>query len=155
MAAYTLFALATLVVVLGLVMAHKARTGQQSTLASLLVAVGILLAFAGAAFAHDDGRYANSALKPWFDGLRSGKGPCCSDADGYALADVDWQSAGLRYRVRIPRSNDPADKNVMVWVDVPEDAVLTEPNRAGRTMVWPIWGDQGPSIRCFMPGSMT
>jgi hypothetical protein len=105
--------------------------------------------------ARDDGRYANSALKPWFDSLRSGKGPCCSDADGYALSDVDWQSAGGRYRVRIPRSNDDADKNVLVWVDVPEDAVITEPNRAGRTMVWPIWGYQGPTIRCFMPGSMT
>ncbi|MCK1577768.1 hypothetical protein IVB09_40995 [Bradyrhizobium sp. 174] len=101
------------------------------------------------------GRYANSDLKSWFDSLRSGKGPCCSDADGYALADVDWAANGVRYRVRIPRSNDPADENVMIWVDVPEDAVLTEPNRAGRTMVWPIWGYQGPTIRCFMPGSMT
>ena len=41
------------------------------------------------------------------------------------------------------------------WHDVPEDAVITEPNRAGRTMVWPIRGYQGLSIRCFMPGSMT
>ncbi|WP_158669515.1 hypothetical protein [Bradyrhizobium guangdongense] len=136
-------------------MAHKARTGPQSTLASLLVAVGMLLAFAGAAFARDDGRYAISPLKPWFDSLRSGKGPCCSDADGYALSDVDWQSAGGRYRVRVPISNDEADKTTLIWVDVPEDAVITEPNRAGRTMVWPIWGHQGPTIRCFMPGSMT
>ncbi|MCS3725519.1 hypothetical protein [Bradyrhizobium betae] len=105
--------------------------------------------------ARDDGRYANSALKPWFDSLRSGKGPCCSDADGYALSDVDWESSGGHYRVRIPVSNDPADKAVMTWVDVPDDAVITEPNRAGKTMVWPIWGYQGPGIRCFMPGSMT
>lgn len=155
MMAYVLFALAALIVMLGLVMAHKARTGPQSTLASLLVAVGILLAFAGAAFARDDGRYAASPLKSWFDSLRSGKGPCCSDADGYALSDIDWQSVGGRYRVRVPISNDEADKNTLIWVDVPEDAVITEPNRAGRTMVWPIWGYQGPTIRCFMPGSMT
>ncbi|WP_240538162.1 hypothetical protein [Bradyrhizobium yuanmingense] len=106
-------------------------------------------------YARDDGRYANSPLKSWFDSLRSGKGPCCSDADGYALSEVDWQSAGGRYRVRVPISNDEADKNTLIWVDVPEDAVITEPNRAGRTMVWPIWGYQGPTIRCFMPGSMT
>lgn len=106
-------------------------------------------------YARDDGRYANSDLKPWFDSLRSGKGPCCSDADGYALSDVDWTTQGGRYRVRVPRSNDPADKDDMVWLDVPEDAVIAEPNRAGKTMVWPIWGYQGPSIRCFMPGSMT
>jgi hypothetical protein len=122
--------------------------------AAIGIAIGLSL-LAVKAFARDDGRYANSELKPWFDSLRSGKGPCCSDADGYALADVDWESSGSRYRVRVPRSNDPDDKEIMVWIEVPEDAVITEPNRVGRTMVWPIWGFQGPSVRCFMPGSMT
>lgn len=92
-----------------------------------------------------DGRYANSPLKQWFDSLRSGKGPCCSDADGSAVSDVDWESKNGRYRVRIEGE----------WFDVPEDAVITEPNRVGRTMVWPIKGYQGLTIRCFMPGSMT
>lgn len=92
-----------------------------------------------------DGRYANSPLKQWFDSLRSGKGPCCSDADGYALSDVDWESGNGHYRVRIEGE----------WYDVPEDAVITEPNRVGRTMVWPIRGYHGMTIRCFMPGSMT
>lgn len=92
-----------------------------------------------------DGRYANSPLKQWFDSLASGRGPCCSDADGYALSDVDWESGNGQYRVRIDGE----------WHDVPKDAVITEPNRVGRTMVWPIRGYQGLSIRCFMPGSMT
>ena len=92
-----------------------------------------------------DGRYANSPLKQWFDSLRSGKGPCCSDADGSAVSDVDWESKDGHYRVRIDGD----------WYDVPEDAVITEPNRVGRTMVWPIRGYQGLSIRCFIPGSMT
>jgi hypothetical protein len=38
------------------------------------------------------------------------------------------------------------------WIDVPDDAVINEPNRAGRTMVcrgrWAL-------NHCFMPGSMT
>lgn len=123
--------------------------------ASLLV-LAILLAVSTIGVARDaGGRYASSDLKSWFDSLRSGRGPCCSDADGYALADVDWAANGVRYRVRIPRSNDPDDATSMIWIDVPSDAVISEPNRAGRTMVWPIWGYQGPSIRCFMPGSMT
>ena len=92
-----------------------------------------------------DGRYANSPLKQWFDSLKSGKGPCCSDADGSAVSDVDWESKAGRYRVRIEGE----------WHEVPEDAVITEPNRVGRTMVWPIRGYLGLSIRCFMPGSMT
>jgi hypothetical protein len=94
-----------------------------------------------------DGRYArsNPELKAWFDGLRSGKGPCCSDADGTAVSDVDWESANGHYRVRLDGD----------WVDVPDEAVITEPNRVGRTMVWPIRGYLGVTIRCFMPGSMT
>ncbi|MCP4618589.1 MAG: hypothetical protein GY844_19415 [Bradyrhizobium sp.] len=95
--------------------------------------------------ARDDGRYANSPLKAWFDSLKSGKGPCCSDADGYAVADPDWESKSGHYRVRVEGE----------WYDVPDDAVITEPNRAGRTMVWPIKGWGGMTIRCFMPGSMT
>src|SRR6478735_1054910 len=31
-------------------------------------------------------------LKAWFDGLRSGKGSCCSDADDSALSDTDWDA---------------------------------------------------------------
>jgi hypothetical protein len=94
-----------------------------------------------------DGRYArsNPELKAWFDGLRSGKGPCCSDADGTAVSDVDWESANGHYRVRLDGE----------WIDVPDEAVITEPNRIGRTMVWPIHGYLGVTIRCFMPGSMT
>lgn len=92
-----------------------------------------------------DGRYANSKLKPWFDQLKSGKGLCCSDADGTALSDVDWQSKGGNYRVWLDGE----------WHDVPEDAVITEPNRAGRTMVWPQRGYSGLRIVCFMPGPMT
>jgi hypothetical protein len=107
---------------------------------------GILMsALIGAVQARDDGRYSQSPLKPWFDSLRSGKGPCCSDADGFAIADPDWESKSGHYRVRIDNE----------WVDVPDDAVITEPNRAGRTMVWPVKGTLGTSIRCFMPGSMT
>jgi hypothetical protein len=104
-----------------------------------------------AAVARDlDGRYANSPLKGWFESLHSSKGACCSDADGTALADVDWESRDGHYRVRIQGQ----------WWDVPEEAVITEPNRAGRTMVWPIyhWAVGAPlrlEIRCFMPGSMT
>jgi hypothetical protein len=96
-------------------------------------------------FVHDDGRYAGSPLKGWFDGLRSGKGPCCSNADGETVADPDWTSKDGHYQVFLDDQ----------WIDVPDDAVITEPNRAGRTMVWPLRGPLGISIRCFMPGSMT
>jgi hypothetical protein len=110
------------------------------------ITLGILAALSvGSGHARDDGRYKNSPLKPWFDSLKSGKGPCCSNADGVAVSDPDWESKDGHYRVRIDNE----------WIDVPDDAVITQPNLAGRTMVWPIKGALGTSIRCFMPGSMT
>ena len=63
-----------------------------------------------------------------------------------AISDADWESGNGHYRVRIDGE----------WVNVPDEAVITEPNRIGRTMVWPIRdGVGGLYIRCFMPGSMT
>jgi len=124
----------------------RRRLGRVTT--SIKFALMAVLSVAAVQIAHardPDGRYADSPLKQWFDGLRSAKGPCCSDADGSAVSDVDWESRDGHYRVRL-------DGN---WVDVPEDAVITEPNRAGRTMVWPIRSYMGVTIRCFMPGSMT
>jgi hypothetical protein len=105
-----------------------------------------------------EGRYANSPLKPWFDQLKSGNGICCSYADGYVLENADWEARNGRYRVRVPKR---PDSKVMVWVDVPERSVITEPNKAGRTMVWPVYDESDTDdsyiyirIRCFMPGAM-
>ena len=122
--------------------ARRLRMPLQYGVPLLLVALASQLAHA-----RDRGQFANSnpEIKAWFDTLRSGKGPCCSDADGTAVSDVDWESRNGHYRVRLEGD----------WVDVPEEAVITEPNRVGRTMVWPIRGYGGLTIRCFMPGSMT
>jgi hypothetical protein len=99
-----------------------------------------------------EGRYKDSALHDWFEHLASGKGLCCSYADGHVVTDADWETKDSHYRVRVPRAAGSKD---MIWVDVPDEAVITEPNKAGRTMVWPLYGYEGVSIRCFMPGSMT
>jgi hypothetical protein len=94
--------------------------------------------------AHDDGRFANSPLKAWFDQLASGKGLCCSFADGVSVQNVDWDTQDGRYRVRIDGQ----------WIVVPDTAVVTEPNRFGPAVVWPYKdGDGVTQIRCFMPGA--
>ena len=124
------------------------REGRCKISLRLASAVLLVMLAAPASQARDpDGHYAaqNPELHKWFESLRSGKGPCCSDADGTAVSDVDWETANGHYRVRLDNE----------WIDVPDDAVITEPNRIGRTMVWPIRGYLGISIRCFMPGSMT
>jgi hypothetical protein len=119
------------------------RLISRATAAAMLLSIPV----PQVASARDRGQFAASTpeMKAWFDSLRSAKGPCCSDADGSAVSDVDWESNGGHYRVRLEGA----------WLDVPDEAVITVPNRVGRTMVWPIRGSGGTLIRCFMPGSMT
>lgn len=106
----------------------------------------LLLCLSTAALARDDGRWANNPLKQWFDGLASGKGLCCSSADGLAIKDVDWDTHGQApnsgYRVRIEG----------IWIDVPKDAVVTVPNKFGAAVVWPYVEAGKTLVRCFMPG---
>jgi hypothetical protein len=94
--------------------------------------------------ARDDGRYANEPLHAWFDQLASGKGLCCSFADGVKVEDVDWDTENGRYRVRLQGQ----------WIVVPEAALVTEPNRFGPAVVWPYMDPEGSTqIRCFLPGA--
>ena len=100
----------------------------------------------GQPLARDDGRFANSPLKPWFDRLASGRGLCCSFADGVTVQDVDWDTRDGQYRVRVYGQ----------WLVVPEAAVVTEPNRFGPAVVWPYNDRYGNTqIRCFMLGAGT
>lgn len=112
----------------------------------MLKVVLALLLLVSPVLAHDHNR---PELDGWYKGLASGKGPCCDGSDATHLSDVDWDTKRdgdkVHYRVRIEGE----------WYDVPDDAVLTEPNKDGRTLVWPIRGWGGLTIRCFMPGSMT
>lgn len=90
--------------------------------------------------------HANPGLDDWYMGLRSGLGPCCGGpkVDATTLEDADWHSLGDHFSVRVDGQ----------WLDVPDDAVLKEPNRAGRTLVWLGYRDGKPFVRCFMPGAM-
>jgi hypothetical protein len=124
---------------------------------SVLVGVMLSIFTIGHARAHD---HEHPELNGWYESLRSGKGPCCDGSDATKLKDVEWQTQNFEhshYKVLLPVQpiiNPDAPPGAMVWVDVPDEAVLTEPNKAGETLVWPLWGYQGVSVRCFMPGSM-
>jgi hypothetical protein len=121
------------------------------------VVIGSLAAMFAATFvwatparARDDGRYKNvdPAIKAWVKGLTDRNGNnCCDTADGYP-AEVEWDNDSGRYRVRIDGA----------WYDVPDDAVITQPNRIGYAVVWyhPRYERDGrkvPVIQCFLPGA--
>lgn len=96
-----------------------------------------------AAHATDNGQYANSPLKAWFDHLASAKGLCCSFADGRTLEDPEWGTHDDHYWVIIDG----------VRYAVPPEALITEPNKFGQAVVWPYKDSDGTmKIRCFMPG---
>ncbi len=58
----------------------------------------IFLLLCTPALAHDASR---PELNDWFNRLASGRGLCCSFADGFAVSDVDWESKDGHYRVRL------------------------------------------------------
>jgi hypothetical protein len=116
----------------------------------------VLLLLASSALAHDKNFPVTASMHDWFMTLKSGKGPCCADADGNVVKDSDWESV-----------NDAAKPTVHykvflegAWQDVPDEAVILTPNLYGQTMVWPNhatgWGgvQNKLDIRCFMPGVM-
>ncbi len=121
----------------------------------LLGACFILAVKLPPAHGRDLGHYATQdpALHAWFDGLASGKGLCCSFADGVSIENVDWDTATVAdasgqshvvYRVRLAGQ----------WIDVPPEAVVTEPNKFGPAVVWPYQDAEGVTqIRCFLPGA--
>ena len=111
------------------------------------------------AWGKDNGQFSASPLKPWFNQLHSGKGLCCAFAEGVHVDDVDWDTqadsdGNQHYRVRLNKE----------WVPVPDVAVVTDPNRYGPAVVWPMTDEAGDyqrdengaiRIRCFMPGAGT
>jgi hypothetical protein len=87
-----------------------------------LAAMMLVTCFSTAAMARDpDGSHADDPLHKWFDSLASGKGLCCSFADGVSIEGVDWDTGGPDggYRVRLKGE----------WIDVPSNAVVQESNR--------------------------
>jgi hypothetical protein len=111
-----------------------------------LTALCVTVVVPNNSYARDDGRFANSPLKEWFDRLASRNGLCCAFADGVSVQDVDWDTQDGHYRVRIQGE----------WIKVPDAAVITEPNRFGPAVVWPYNDRYGKAqIRCFMPGAGT
>ena len=127
----------------------------------MLVALAILLLAALGLCSHRVAAHDQSrpGLNSWFENLASKKGKCCSNYDGALVKDADWEQLPPVGDNGVPRYKVKIGDN---WFDVPEDAVVTEPNRSGIAMVWGSrsWlsknGTQSEdyTIRCFMPGTL-
>jgi hypothetical protein len=111
----------------------------------------LLLAAAVVLVRDPTGKWAGDPLQPWFQSLQNKKGLyCCAEADGHPLDESEWDIKNDSYRVFLK------DK----WIVVPDEAVISSPNKLGKAIVWlwPYdvlrWGGGGDNpIRCFIPGS--
>ena len=110
-----------------------------------LIIVALLIT-TSLAYSKDDGRYADSPLRNWFDSLQSKKGMCCSFVDGRTVADPDWGTDEHGYWVIVDGEK----------LAISPDALLTVPNKFGQAVVWPYKDAEGNlQIRCFLPGAGT
>jgi hypothetical protein len=108
--------------------------------------LALLLAAAVILVRDPTGQWAGNPLQPWFESLRNKLGlHCCAEADGHPLDDGEWDTKDNNYRVFLRGE----------WTVVPDDAVLSGPNKFGKAMVWfrNPWGLPDTRILCFLPGS--
>lgn len=105
------------------------------------IALGILAGLTlGNVRAHD---HNHPALNDWYRSLYSKGGAWCCTGDD--AEEAEWDTAGGKYRVRIDGE----------WIDVPDEAIVLGPNKAGAAKVWRTYVDGYPGVRCFLPGSLT
>jgi len=114
--------------------------------------LALLLAAAAILVRDPTGKWANDPLAPWFRSLENKNGLyCCARADGNPLDDGEWDIKDNHYRVFIEGE----------WTVVPDDAVISVPNKFGKAMVW-LRADAHIAsgeiqtitrILCFIPGS--
>lgn len=86
-------------------------------------------------------------LNDWVSHLRAGNGAmCCDFTEAEHLTDVEWDTKDGHYRVYLDGH----------WIDVPDRAVVTVPNKYGPAVVWPSRYDgKVIDIRCFLPGTLS
>jgi hypothetical protein len=87
----------------------------------------LLLAAAVILIRDPTGKWAGDPLQPWFESLRNKAGLyCCARADGHPLDDGEWDIKDNSCRVFVRGQ----------WILVPDDAVISSPNKFGKAIVW-------------------
>jgi hypothetical protein len=114
--------------------------------------LALLLAAAVILIRDPTGKWANDPLRPWFEALKNKDGLyCCAEADGHPLDESEWDIKDNTYRVFVQGE----------WIVVPDDALILDPNKFGKAIVWlQDYADLASGeiqtitrIRCFISGS--
>jgi hypothetical protein len=106
----------------------------------IVLLIFIWAALGAFAFAHDP---EHPELDRWYMSLKNKhKTPCCDISDGHAIQPDEWKSENGHYLVMLDGK----------WENVPDEAVLDQPNLAQHAIVWRTHLWNGMTIICFMPG---
>lgn len=99
-----------------------------------------------AAAAHDHARqeYHPDTLK-WFKTLSNRLGHLCCDGTD-SITPNGWRIGSKGYEVMLYPGGP--------WLEVPNTALVVQPNLLNEVHVWPVYDAQGNVwFRCFMPGA--
>ena len=130
---------------------YKRMTNMLADIMRFISIVVSFLAAAHLAEAADHGQFGPTSpeMKAWVNSLENKlREGCCSTADGWKPEEVEYDTRGNKYRVKIEGQ----------WYEVPPNAMIDLPNKFGFPIVWyyKTW-DNGIkpsiSIRCFIPGA--
>ena len=139
-----------------------------------MVALAVIIAFMVAMCVHQaqahDQQMHESMFSDWLSHLHNQAfNLCCEANEGTTVQDVDWSPANEAMRCQpTPIAEAQGDKSGKfcvfikgVWWYVPDKALVSEANKYGPAVVWPIWSSSGggpitvSGIRCFMPGAFS
>lgn len=117
-------------------MSGNGSNGKGPLLIGIAVVVVVLLGLWWTAVAHGHDS-ARPELDKWFASLRNkNKYLCCDQREA---KETEYDMRGNHYWVPVNGT----------WTEVPDAAVLKEPNKFGRPL---LWLTAHGVIRCFMPG---
>ena len=119
------------------------KQGAQN-LGPVITAIGVvilLVLLMLPARAHD---HNHPERNDWLKSLHAKNKTWCCNGDDYDEIE-DWETSAGGYRVKFRGA----------WFDVPQGAVVDGPNKTGEALLWMNKGYGGPSVRCFMPGTMS
>lgn len=129
-------------------------TGNLLRIMVLLVCIGIPLLTWGRELY--PGQYDNVSpfVRDWFARQTVPGGEhkgmlCCNISDGtYAEEDIrKGEDGNEHYWTRYETPAGPSG-----WQQVPDEALIKDPNPHGSAVVWYWFSDGKPKIRCFIPG---
>lgn len=93
-------------------------------------------------------KYAQYTLqqREWFQRQISPrtKISCCNEADG-EMVEEDIRDGSYWVRSEITAG---------LWIKIPDDIIIREPNLMGRPVVWWRFGDGRPQPYCYAPGGL-